>query len=135
MIWPTKRPTTSGGLPRRISIKVGTIMRSRRNHGQCLPARNHKRNLYQRRLSPLHAERYGPPLRPVMGGEWMMGKFAATARLLALLILIILWGALGFAQTAPAGQAPATPPATPAPAAQQPATPAPAAQQPDSSQE
>ena len=65
----------------------------------------------------------------------MMGKFAATARLLALLILIILWGALGFAQTAPAGQAPATPPATPAPAAQQPATPAPAAQQPDSSQE
>jgi hypothetical protein len=71
-----------------------------------------------------------------MGGEWMMGKFAsvtATASVLALQVLIILLGApgLGFAQTAPAGQTPATP----APAAQQPAAPAPAAQKPDSSQE
>jgi opacity protein-like surface antigen len=118
-------------------------MRSRRNQGKCLLARNHKRNLYQRRLSPLHAERYGPPLRPVMGGEWMMGKFAsvtATARVLALLVLTslvltILLGAQGFAQTTPAGQAPATPPGTPAPAAQQPPAPTPAAQKPDTSQE
>jgi hypothetical protein len=35
----------AGGMPRRISIKVGTIMRSRRNQGQRLSARNHKRNL------------------------------------------------------------------------------------------
>ncbi len=60
----------------------------------------------------------------------MMGKFAATASVLALLGLTILLGAQGFAQTTPAGQTPATPPA-----AQQPATPTPAAQQPDSSQE
>jgi hypothetical protein len=73
-----------------------------------------------------------------MGGEWMMGKFASvTASLPALLVLTILLGAQGegFAQSTPAGQAPATPPATPAPAAQQPAAPAPAAKQPDSSQE
>jgi len=70
----------------------------------------------------------------------MMGKFAATARVLALLILTslvltILLGAQGFAQTMPAGQTPAAPPAAPSPAAQQPATPTPAAKQPDSSQE
>ena len=74
----------------------------------------------------------------------MMGKFAATARLLALLMvtslglimcLIISLGAQGFAQSAPSGQAPATQPGTPAPAAQQPSTPASAAKQPDSSQE
>jgi hypothetical protein len=66
-----------------------------------------------------------------MGGEWMMGKFAATARALALVLLIILLGGQGFAQTTPAGQAPATS----APAAQQPATPTPAAKPPDTSQE
>jgi hypothetical protein len=65
----------------------------------------------------------------------MMGKFAATASALALLILtslvlIILLGAQGVAQTTPAGQTPATPPT-----AQQPATPTPAAKPPDSSQE
>lgn len=74
----------------------------------------------------------------------MMGKFAATARVLALLMLtslvlviclIISLGAQGFAQSTPAGQAPATQPATPAPAAQQPATPTPAVKPPDSSQE
>jgi len=72
-----------------------------------------------------------------------MGKFAsvtATARVLVLLVLTslvltILLGAQGFAQTTPADQTPATPPATPAPAAQQPAPPTPAAQKPDSSQE
>jgi hypothetical protein len=58
----------------------------------------------------------------------MMGKFAATASVLALLILIILLGAQGFGQTA--GQTSATPPA-----AQPPAAPPPAAQQPASSQE
>ncbi len=64
----------------------------------------------------------------------MMGKFAtASASALTVLVLVILWGVQGFAQTAPAGQ-------TPAPAAQEPATPtpaasAPAAQQPDTSQE
>ena len=72
----------------------------------------------------------------------MMGKFArvtATARvrlpllLLTSLALTIQLGAQAFAQTTPAGQTPATPPATPAPAAQQPT--APAAQKPDSSQE
>jgi hypothetical protein len=65
----------------------------------------------------------------------MMGKFAATARVLALVLVILLLGARGFAQSTPAGQAPATQPATPDPAAQQPATPTPAAKQPDSSQE
>jgi hypothetical protein len=73
----------------------------------------------------------------------MMGKFAsvtATASLLTLLVLIILLGSQGFAQAAPAGQTPATPPAAAAPAAQQPAAPspaasAPAAQQPDTGQE
>jgi hypothetical protein len=73
-----------------------------------------------------------------MGGEWMMAKFArvtATASLLTLLVLIILLGAQGFAQTAPAGQAPATAPAAPSPAAQQPATPTPVAQAPDTGQE
>ncbi len=60
----------------------------------------------------------------------MIAKIAsvtATASALTVLVLILLWGAQGFAQTTPAGQAP---PATPAPAAQ-----APAAQKPDSSQE
>jgi len=40
----------AGGMPGRIGIKVGNMIRSRRNQGQRLPARNHKRNLYQRRL-------------------------------------------------------------------------------------
>jgi hypothetical protein len=69
-----------------------------------------------------------------LGGEWMMVKFAsvtATANVLALLVLIILLGPQGPAQTTPAGQTPATP----APAAQQPAAQTPAAQKPDSSQE
>jgi len=66
----------------------------------------------------------------------MMGKFASvSASVLALLVLTILPGATGFAQSAPAEQTPATAPATPAPAAQQPAAPAPAAQTPDTSQE
>jgi opacity protein-like surface antigen len=68
----------------------------------------------------------------------MMGKFAsatATALALTLLVLTVLLEARGFAQTAPAEQTPAAPPATPAPAAQQPAAPAPAAQQPASGQE
>ncbi len=74
----------------------------------------------------------------------MMGKFAATARLLALLMvtslclimcLIISLGAKSFAQSAPSGQAPTTQPESPAPAAQQPSTPASTAKQPDSSQE
>jgi len=56
-----------------------------------------------------------------------MGKFASV---LALLILTILLGAQGLAQTTPAGQEPAPAPATPTPAAQQPA-----AQQPASGQE
>ncbi len=59
----------------------------------------------------------------------MIGKFA-TASALALLVLTALWGAQGFAQATPAGQAP-----PPAPAAQQPATPASTAQQPDTGQE
>jgi opacity protein-like surface antigen len=64
-----------------------------------------------------------------MGGEWMIGKFA-TASALTLLVLTVLLGARGFAQTTPAGQTPAA-----TPAAQQPATPAPTAQQPASGQE
>jgi len=60
----------------------------------------------------------------------MMGKFA-TASALTLLILTILLGAAGFAQTTPAAQEPAaTTPAAPAPAVQQPSP-----QKPDSSQE
>ncbi len=64
----------------------------------------------------------------------MMGKFAsvtATASLLPLLLLTILWGTQGVAQTAPAEPAPAAQTAAPAPAAQQPAAPNPAAQQPN----
>ena len=49
-----------GRHPRQKRIKVRTMMRSRRNQGKRFLARNHKRNLYSRRLSPLHAERYGP---------------------------------------------------------------------------
>src|SRR6266436_3539250 len=64
-----------------------------------------------------------------MGGEWMIGKFA-TAIALTLLVLTILLGAQGFAQTTPAEQTPAATPPTPAPAAQQAA-----AQQPASGQE
>jgi opacity protein-like surface antigen len=74
-----------------------------------------------------------------MGGERMMAKFAsvtATASLLTLLVLTILLGAQGVAQSTPAGQTPAAPtPAAQAPAAQQPATPTPAAQQTDTGQE
>jgi opacity protein-like surface antigen len=73
-----------------------------------------------------------------MGGEWMMAKFAsvtATASALTLLVLTILLGAQGFAQTTPAGQTPAAPPAAPVPAAQQPAAPTSTAQQPASGQE
>jgi opacity protein-like surface antigen len=69
-----------------------------------------------------------------MGGEWMMGKFAsvtATASL-TLLVVTILFGVRGVAQSAPAGQAPATPSTAPAPAAQQPSTPNTTAQQPAS---
>ena len=71
----------------------------------------------------------------------MMAKFArvtATASRLTLLVLITLWGALGFAQTAPAdqtGQTPATAPAAQQPATPNPAAAGPAAQQPDASQE
>src|SRR5208282_2062584 len=80
-----------------------------------------------------HAERHGPPPRPVRGGEWMIGKFASV---LSLLILTILLGGQGFAQATPSGQFPS--PAAPAPqepAAQQPAAQQPAAQQPASDQE
>jgi opacity protein-like surface antigen len=82
-----------------------------------------------------------------MGGEWMMAKFAsvtasvtATASVLTLLVTILL-GAQGFAQTAPpeqtpAAQAPAAEqPATPPSATPAPATQAPAAQQPSTGQE
>jgi len=59
----------------------------------------------------------------------MIGKFA-TASALTLLALTVLWGAPGFAQTAPAGQTPAAPAATtPVPQAQAPA------QQPSTGQE
>jgi Outer membrane protein beta-barrel domain len=62
----------------------------------------------------------------------MMGKFASvTATASALLVLTILLGAQGFAQTAPAGQTPAAP----APAEQPPSTPGQTAQQPASAQE
>jgi opacity protein-like surface antigen len=73
-----------------------------------------------------------------MGGEWMMAKFAsvtATARALTLLVLTILLGTQGFAQT-PAGQTPAAAaPAGQTPAAGAPASPSPSAQQPASGQE
>src|SRR6202050_5895393 len=65
-----------------------------------------------------------------MGGEWMMGKFASVTAT-ALLVLTILLGAQGLAQTAPAGQTPATP----APAEQPPSTPGQTAQQPASTPE
>jgi len=60
----------------------------------------------------------------------MIGKFA-TASALTLLVLTILLGAQGLAQTTPAGQSPAAP----APVAQSPAAQPPAAQQPSSDQE
>jgi hypothetical protein len=73
-----------------------------------------------------------------MGGEWMMAKFAsvtAAASLLTLLVLTVLLGTRGFAQTTPPEQTPAAAPGAQAPAAQQPPTPTPAAQQPDTGQE
>jgi opacity protein-like surface antigen len=81
-------------------------------------------------------ERYGLP-RPVMGGEWMIRKFA-TASGVALpiiaLMLIVLLAHPGLAQTAQPAQTPAD--STQAtPAQQQPATQQPAAQQPSSSQD
>jgi opacity protein-like surface antigen len=60
----------------------------------------------------------------------MIGKFA-TVSALALLLLIMLLAAQGFAQTTPAGQTPAQP----APSAQTPAAQTPATQQPASGQE
>jgi hypothetical protein len=68
----------------------------------------------------------------------MMGKFAsvtATASTLTLLVLTILLGAQGFAQTAPDGQTPAAPATAQAPAAQPPSAPNQAAPQPASGQE
>jgi|HubBroStandDraft_6_1064221.scaffolds.fasta_scaffold00165_25 opacity protein-like surface antigen len=64
----------------------------------------------------------------------MMGKFA-TASALTLLVLTMLLGSSGFAQTTPAGQTPAATPATAAqePAEQNPAAPAPAASVPAAS--
>ena len=72
--------------------------------------------------APLHAGRCGPPLSPVRGGEWMIGKFA-TAPALTLLLSISLLGASSVAQTTPADQTPASMPTTPAVNAQQPSTP------------
>jgi hypothetical protein len=59
-----------------------------------------------------------------MGGEWMIGKFA-TVSALSLLMITILLGGRGFAQTTPSGQTP--PPRQPrhnhaATAAQQPSS-------------
>lgn len=62
----------------------------------------------------------------------MIGKFASA---LALLSSMVLLGARGISQTAPADQPPTPAPATQQPAAQQPAAQQPAAQQPDTSQE
>ena len=65
----------------------------------------------------------------------MIGKFA-TVSALSLLIITILLGERGIAQTTPSGQTPATPDSTAQqPAAQQPAAQQPAAQQPSSDQE
>ena len=58
----------------------------------------------------------------------MIRKFASTTAL----ALTFLFSAVGFSQSTPAAQAPATPPAAPQPAAAQ--TPAPAAQQPTAGQ-
>jgi opacity protein-like surface antigen len=75
-----------------------------------------------------------------MGGEWMIGKFAIaraltppvrTGLILISLILAILLGAQGFAQSTPSGQTPAAQ----QPAAVSPAAQTPAAQKPDSGQE
>jgi hypothetical protein len=65
----------------------------------------------------------------------MTGKFAATASVPALMLLTILLGAPGFAQTAPAAPTPGAPPAAQQPASQTPAAQTPAAKPPDSSQE
>lgn len=70
----------------------------------------------------------------------MIGKFArASSLMLAILMLAILLGVRGFAQTTPAGQTPTTPdqpsPAQTAPATQAPAAQAPAPQQPVGDQE
>jgi Outer membrane protein beta-barrel domain len=83
-----------------------------------------------------HAERCGPPLRPVMGGEWMIGKFASARALTALILLIFLTslGGAAFlparasAQT-PTDQSPGAAPATGEADAQQPQPQTPAAQQ------
>ncbi|MGO8796225.1 MAG: outer membrane beta-barrel protein [Candidatus Sulfotelmatobacter sp.] len=62
----------------------------------------------------------------------MIRKFASTSAW-PLLALTFLLGAVGFSQSTPAAQAPATPPAAQQPAAAQ--TPAPTAQQPNNGQE
>jgi hypothetical protein len=55
---------------------------------------------------------------PGYGGEWMIGKFA-TASALSLLILTMLLGGQGLAQTTPSGESPSSP----TPSAQQPTPP------------
>jgi hypothetical protein len=56
-----------------------------------------------------------------MGGEWMIGKFA-TVSALSLLMITILLGGRGFAQTTPSGQTPPPDSAAQQPAAQQPSS-------------
>jgi opacity protein-like surface antigen len=115
------------------------MMRSHRKQAPFLPGIA-SGTFIKWRVSPLYAERCGPPPRPVMGGEWMTGKFA-TANVLTLLLLTIFFAMPASAQTGPdqtgsdqtgsaqttsaqttsADQAPAAAPTAPAPAAQQPA--------------
>src|ERR1700692_4469290 len=117
----------SGGLPDTVSIKVGKMMRSRRS-GVPVPScdESQAEPLGKRRLSmPSAAVRHHAP---VMGGEWMIGKFATAS---ALLVLCMMLGKQGFAQTVPAGQTPAAPASgQQPPAAQPPAQPPASGQEP-----
>jgi len=73
----------------------------------------------------------------MLGGEWMIGKFASV---LTLLTVMVMPGGKALAQSAPAGstqsgQPTAAQPSTATPAAQQPPSPSPTAQPPESGQE
>jgi hypothetical protein len=134
MMFESEPGQYAGGLAGRVGIKVGKMMRSRRDRANACSRGIRSGTFTDGASFFFMPSAYGPPPRPVMGGEWMMGKFAsltATASALRLLILTILLGAQGFAQTAPAEQAPAAP----TPAAQPPSAPDQAAPQPATGQE
>ena len=98
-----------GGMPGRIGIKVGNIMRSRRNQGQCLACEESQAEPLPTAPLASSCRALRSATTPGYGRRMDDGKVrevTATASVLTLLVLTVLLGAQGFAQTAPAGQAP-----------------------------